>query len=349
MDRGTLIFAIGFTIIVGMYVLSMTRIDGATGQNSDNYAARTEARQIARTGIQLAINKLRYNDTTRSIKLPLLGGELTLTVDDSGMGASEKRVVSNGEYSGQSHKVIGVVKVPDITGSFNLSLLTTQAFMEIKGDGFDIDDIKLFLNGHDWTPDTSYHPPDTMYAIGTESPALRNVIIDELIKENAKDSVVGRGTNPSVRYLPSVVLRDSQEAEVKRFATITYSGITLGRSRTWGTLAAPEIVYCKDELTIDYPLTGAGILFIHGDVVVDAVFNWQGYVIFRRDDITVHPSGRVSIQGAIFYGRSGDNLDFNSEGRLNAVYSSYILAGVRKNLPPRGVVQRRPKLDRLFE
>src|SRR5712691_2833173 len=136
MDKGTLIFAIGFTIMVSMYILNMTRIDSGTSQNSDSYTEKTEARQIARTGVQLAINKLRSSSSALGVVIQnqlLLGGTLDTVLIDSVPGQPDQRkVTSKGSYFGQKHKVVGIVQVPP-TGLFNQNYLITQCLMEMQG------------------------------------------------------------------------------------------------------------------------------------------------------------------------------------------------------------------------
>lgn len=334
MDRGTIILAVGFTVMVGLYSLNMTRSDVGMKDSGDSYASKRQARQIAVAGVSLAMNELRYNSNwsagfqNRSV----LGGTLNLTVSTSGLPAGQKRLTSTGKYFDSTYTAITVVQVPPEDRNLNMALLNVQSLIEMQGTSLTITPSNKFtVNGNNWIADTTYDPATAKYGIGASSSTLNTSIVNALTNAGATNKVTGVGSPPSVTTLASVVNMTTQEREIKRIATITHRNSTLGREKYWGTMTAPEIVFVTKSLTVEKPLTGAGILCVDGNLTVRSTMSWKGYVIVRGNTFNVQSTGIVDIKGAIFFGNNG-GLRFGSAGTMAITYSSNILQELETRL-----------------
>lgn len=350
MDKGTFILALGFTVVVGLYALNMTRSDIGARQNSDDYAMIRQARQIALTGINLAVNKLRSNSswTAGFQNEPVLQGKLDLTVDMIGLLPDQRRVTSVGKYFGHVYRMVSILQVSQQDRDFNQSLLNVQSAMEMQGISLSIQPGNLFyINGNDWVSDTTFNQATAKYGIGASTnPQLTvEAVRTALTNANATQKVVGIGNAPSIVSVSPVNMNQLAD-EVRRVSTIIHTKQKLERPRSWGTMNNPEIVYATKTLTVEKPLNGAGILFIKGNIRVNSTINWDGYLIVGGNEIRVNPSGNVVVRGAVYFG-NGQSLKFGSTGNMNVVYSSNVLNVVKANLF--GQSNSRLRVVRTFE
>lgn len=350
MDKGTFILALGFTVMVGMYALNMTRSNVGSRDDSDTYASTRQARQIAATGINMAVNKLRYNPnwTIGYDDEPVLGGMLDVTIDSINLPPDLRRVKAVGMYSGHSYEIVSIIQVPESDGEFNQDLLNVQSVVEMQGQTLAIQPGNNFLvNGNNWVSDSTYNPATATYGIGASNAPQLTVpeVETALSAATATNKVIGEGSAPSVISVTPVNM-NSLENEVRRIATIVHTKQTLGRSKTWGTMNMPEVVYSTKSLTVEKSLAGVGVLFIDGNLTVKNTMDWKGYLIVRGNMIKVESAGNIDLKGAVFFGNGG-NLKFGSAGRMDIVYSSNILDIVKNNLFARS--NSRPKIVRTFE
>lgn len=360
MDKGTFILAAGFTIIVGMYALNMNRADSATRDNSDAYAYKRQARQIALSGIALATNKFRddLNWETWVGELQdtsLMEGTLNVTIDSSGLPSGYRRIMSQGYYFGQNHSAEGIVHAPppSVISTFDTTLLKVYATVDMRGQDFKVESFtynKFRVRG-----DSAV----ATYGMGGRQTTLPgSKITYELTHDNvrAQDSVTGTGGNPSVTTLlvaNNTVANGFTMARlgdsIRTKASITYSRTTLGDTTYWGSGSSPKIVYVSGSLQIDKPLTGVGILFIYGQLHVKSTMNWQGYLLVHSDRIQVYSGKTMDLKGAVFFGdESGvGNLNFLSSGTMKITYSPNILSTIKQKLIT--VSSGRPSLVRTYE
>lgn len=349
MERGSVILTAGFTMIVGLFSLNMTRSDMGMSDNADYYAHKRQARQISLAGTQIAINNLRSNPAWQGQSdMSLLGGRVNISAINIGSG--QIRVASTGyygqtvNYDGQTHQSVSIVQIPTTTTIFDMTLLNVQTAMEVQGQTFAVKPSNLFFV--DGTDSGSFII-NTKYGIGASPSLTAGVVSAELINAAAENNVVGLGPNPSVTTLTTVVDMNRQVQEVRRVATIIHHRGVLGKNKAWGTMTSPEIVYVTKSLTIDKNLTGVGILCIEGDLNVQNLgsINWSGYVIVHGNIFGVLSGGSAAINGAVFFGRGGNTL-FGSDGNMTIVYSSDILNTLNSTMFSQ---TGKPSLVKIFE
>jgi hypothetical protein len=333
-DKGTIVLVVGFIIVVGVYALNITRVDMGMEDNSLKYAYTRQARQIALSGVHLAMNALRDPNWMAGYQNDsLLGGSLYVSVDSSGLPSQYRRITSEGRYLGNKHRVVAVIYAPSIAEetTFDLNLLTVRALVEMQGSGINIQpNKKFFINGEDT-------PLNTKHGIGAGSGLTQAIVTNALNSAGARDSVIGLPGNPNPK--PSVAPTLSETASmsrldsaIRRVVTIIHAKGKLERKRTWGTISSPEIVYATKSLTVDKSLAGAGILYINGSLTVEDSVTWNGYLIVHGDKIEVRSNRVVNLNGAVFFGKTGSSLRFGSDGKMRIKYSSSILQSLNSTL-----------------
>lgn len=191
MERGSVILTAGFTMIVGLFSLNMTRSDMGMSDNADYYAHKRQARQISLAGTQIAINNLRSNPAWQGYSdMSLLGGRVNISAIN--IGRSQIRVASTGyygqtvNYDGQTHQSVSIVQLPPTTTIFDVELLNAQAAMEVQGQTFAVKPSNLFfVDGTDSGSFISY----TKYGIGASPSLTAGVVSAELINAAAENTL----------------------------------------------------------------------------------------------------------------------------------------------------------------
>jgi hypothetical protein len=103
----------------------------------------------------------------------------------------------------------------------------------------------------------------------------------------------------------------------KELATICLPAGKYSGSATFGTAAAPEIVYVNGDLEWTGNITGYGILVVSGDLVAKGTVTWKEMAIAYSGDVRmqVGSSGTPNFPGTCFIGTATfkeiTNVHFN--------------------------------------
>ncbi len=120
MGTSKVIFISGLCIIIGVYSYNFRHADSGAVMRSDALAKRIQAEEIAKSGIQHAINKLgtaKPDQMPKLRKRSLYGGVLNYVCDDSGLEGDRIRITSSGAIGGVAITRIAVVNLESTTVS----------------------------------------------------------------------------------------------------------------------------------------------------------------------------------------------------------------------------------------
>lgn len=104
----------GVSVILGIYALGIKKADTKVENVVTAYAELVQTEEIAKSGVQLAINIL---GTAKPAILPqvtgqqLLGGTMSFTTDTLGLPATDIRITATGQYYGHQVTRIAVVRL----------------------------------------------------------------------------------------------------------------------------------------------------------------------------------------------------------------------------------------------
>lgn len=102
----------GLYVIIGLYAASLRNADYNMQQAAESFIQSDQAVEIARAGIEFAINDL---GTVKPNKLPTASGlsvmDGTLSYDVTDRSSDEVEITSTGIFSGQTATIVATVKL----------------------------------------------------------------------------------------------------------------------------------------------------------------------------------------------------------------------------------------------
>lgn len=103
MNNARLVMVAGLTAILGMYTIGLQRPGASMGVMAGAEAIQLQAKQIARAGVGLSVQRLTSLglEATSVESLPMLGGSLTYSIAIN-PDSSSATVVAVGSYDGHA-------------------------------------------------------------------------------------------------------------------------------------------------------------------------------------------------------------------------------------------------------
>lgn len=321
--------------VLASTLLSISAIGFFGKQTESTNTASTQVEQqqaynVATTGVNLALAKLRKEKTWRSgySNLSVASGRCNLTVTD--IGTDTVRIVSQGLVGTQQHQSIVVAKLSSI-------FPTVESALTIFGDSVDFsNDGKAFdIDGRDYKNDgTTLGANPAVYGVGVQKTKIVNDINADLKAGKITANVLGKGGTPSVGTFSTTDLV-ALFNQYKGLATRTASPIISGNTM-FGTLSSPEIVYVNGNLDWSGTISGAGILVVNGSIKMSGNISWKGIILTLSGDVQMNlgGSGNPHLIGTTFVGNTTKDqiTKVNVTGNPSIKYSYSILQTILANL-----------------
>jgi len=333
MGRAMLFLVTGSFIIFGMIQLGVFDRQSEINNMNVNYFLTAQARNLANTGVERALNNLIANPNWRTnMNAPqqYIYGDNRVQVwviDNNTVGGN----VPPGFIHVRARGLVGAVTADAVARVFlSGGLPPINAAMGIYTDNldFNVAGSSFLISGHDVNPDGSDGPDDSLPGIAVNSTAA----YDEIMSSTnvlQKTRIQGDGGSPSLTFSPDMdgdILQDFVNNAIAN-ADENYVNFTASGVGSLGTVANPKIVVIEGVLEVRNA-TGAGIIIIKEGGSLDArgnFDNFQGLIIVQGNaDLT---RGNIHLFGAMLFG--GDNpsieIDIDFRGNVNVQYSSAAL------------------------
>ncbi|MDH7516688.1 MAG: hypothetical protein QHI48_12540 [Bacteroidota bacterium] len=331
MGQQSMILVIMTSLLLGGAVMAfMGEWDTSTNTTTRQFSEE-HALNVANSGMNLAVSRLRQNKLWRAGFTNLAVGGGTVTVGITDLGVDTVRVTSTGTYNGVTRRVVAVVRLGSI-------FPTVQSALAVYGDSVTFTNAgKSFLfDGSDYKADgvtLSGNPP--VWGLGVQQDKIVDYLKNQITLDGVAPNVLGLGSTPSVGKFTAdsiKVLRDFYKGMATRVLSAgKYSG-----NAVIGTLAAPEICYIPGNLEWDGTITGAGILVVDGQLLLKGKVSWSGIVIAVAGGLTLDlgASGTPALLGTTLVGNDNPlritNVKVN--GNPSVKYSYEAVATVLANL-----------------
>ena len=301
-------------------------IKGGTTRISDSVVETfnyTQAQYIANSGLNITLNKLRFNKNLRGIfpNNQLLGG----TYDVSIKGNDTVVIEVNSKFMGKSGKA-SVTTIWD-----NITLPLIKSAMGISSSNINISlHGNILISGIDKNPDGTLGTAPSVSGISVEN-INDSIRIVNGIPNNVKPKIIGSGSIPSVSVNPTTQNYNEMINQYIQSADIILSSGTYTTGTTLGTPENPKITFISGNANFAGNASGAGILIIYGDMSCSGNFNYQGLVIvYGNTQISASASGNSSIYGGMFI--IGPSVDIRATGSAIINYSSKAINNIQQKL-----------------
>jgi hypothetical protein len=317
------------SILLSMAIFTFMQVWSRSTQGVTNELEMQQALNVATSGVNQAISKLRHEKTWRYgfHDKQIAGGSCTLTLTD--LGIDSIRIVSVGNVGHASHTSTVVVRLASIFPSVESSLT-------VYGDSVNfINSGKSFLiDGRDHNPDGTLgtHPP--VSGLGVIHPATESYLESDLAARGIGANIMGAGGAPSVGTFPANNLIDLRNM-YRDIATMTLPTGSYSGNAIFGTAAQPEILYVPGNLDWHGNITGAGILVVDGKLAMYGKIVWLGIVIAVSGDLTldIGGTGTPTIIGTCLVGNSvSSTTTVRVNGNTTLQYSYDTLVTILSNL-----------------
>ncbi|MFA6234534.1 MAG: hypothetical protein WC824_10185 [Bacteroidota bacterium] len=300
MGQQALIIVALSSLLVGMSVLGFM---GAWDYSNDATATlfeREQALNIARSGVNLAISKLRHQKSWRTgyTNLSVSGGTVSVRVID--LGADTVRITAAGTINGVIHNAVLEAKLSSIFPTVESALTIFGDSVELTSNG------KAFLiDGTDYNVDGSIGTNPAVNGVGVQSAQSALDVKAQLAAASITDLVKGKGGTPSIGAFSSANLAQLHQFYKER-ATIKLPAGSYGSNTVFGSLDRPEIVYVPGDLTWTGTISGTGILVVDGALTMKGKVEWKGIVLAMSGDVMIDigGTGTPSILGTVWVGNT---------------------------------------------
>jgi hypothetical protein len=336
MGKSILIITIGVSLIIGFVILKLNTNATYGVESTMNKFDQTHARLIANSGIEIYLEKLKFDRTMMNSTFPnnnLFNGTYDIQIS----GPDELvRVKSTSTFLGVKHTSIAEARADRIgfnpgKSALHLSASTVNGLKKKPLNG------NLTIDGHD-----HYHtsPYDTipeaqpMPGIGVPDSALIQEVKD-LIHDSKlfTGHILGSGTEPSVDVVTDTVdWAAYADTLLSGLVNVPITNKTKKSDIKWGTISSPELnfihVNTGDVFDINNSLgsEGCGILIIDGSVTFTGTFTYTGLVIaYKNTDLTLGGGGNVTIVGSLVGAGTEIHLTVTG-GNFDILYSSPALS-----------------------
>ncbi len=316
-----IIVIVSFTIIVGIFLSIRGRVFGVEDENTQHYN-QLQANNIANSGLQLALNRLRFNKYLRGTYSANLHGG-TYTVKITGDSILSVTVTSNFNKKKGLAKVTLVlqnINIPQINSS--LAVTTSNLNLNLHGN--------ILISGFDRNPNGTAGTGSPLYGIAVERPQDSARIMSS-ISNQVRDNVIGLGGIPSIGVVPSQSnIHELISQLIQSADTILYSG-TYTSGTVLGTLDNPKITFVQGDVNFAGNASGSGILVVYGDLTCAGNFSYNGLVIvYGNTSISASASGNSAIYGGMFV--IGPSVNISATGSAIVNYSSSVIQNIRTRL-----------------
>lgn len=283
----------------------------------------TQAQYIANSGLNITLNKLRFNKNLRGVfqNNQLLGG----TYDVSIKGNDTVIIEVNSKFMDKRGKasvntIWDKITLPTINSSMGIS--SSNLSISLHGN--------ILISGIDKNPDGTPGTSPSVSGISVEN-VNDSIRIVNGIPDNVKPNIIGSGSPPSVSVNSTTQNYNEFINQYIQSADIVLSSGTYSSGTVLGTPENPKITFISGDANFAGNASGAGILIIYGDMSCAGNFNYQGLVIvYGNTQISASASGNSAIYGAMLI--IGPSVSISATGSAIINYSSKAISNVRQKL-----------------
>jgi len=319
MGKMALITVLGLSLTVGIVGYSLNRSKTGTVENVTGFQKYTIARNIAHTAVNMVLRALDRNDST------LLA---TKRMTRNFMGGSASVTLSFPDpLKLDTLDLFASAKFMDTTKIMALRLRRKAVpfpfFNEAVGLRFDDADFRMsgnpYIDGrnHDMNGILLPPSPDDLPGVGVINSTDSTTVAGYGSKINGSQDVkVDTGMSDPTEYVDEYISA----------ADRVYTAGVYGSNMTWGSPAAPEIIFADGsggKVKFTGTIEGWGLMVVKGDIEIRGNFRFHGVVIGYNDvllekDTTVFSAGTPDIIGAyLMGGASGSRFEMRGNAKIS--------------------------------
>jgi hypothetical protein len=311
-----IIIVIGLSLTVGIVGYSLNLSKSGTLENIAGFDKYTTSRNIAHTAINMALRALDRNDSdfiaSRYLSVSLMGGNAAVSLTFPTFPAIDTVDL---EATAQFMDTSRIMRIRLHRQPVPFPVLRSAVGLRITNPDFSMSGTPD-IDGHDHDIDGNLLAPSANDVAGVG--VYRGIDTTDILPYASKidgapdDIVADSGMANPLTYIDEYI-----NAADRVFHAGTYGG-----NRTWGSAAAPEIIYCDGDVRFTGVLSGYGILVVRGKLTLGGTFKFRGLVLAYQDaEIEVQfAAGTVDVIGGLI-AMGPDHSKFRMVGTANMVYS----------------------------
>jgi len=319
MGRMAIIIVIGLSITVGIVGYSLNNSKTGTIENVAGFDKYTMSRNIAHTGVNMALRALDRNDSlfiaNKTIETKLMGGSAKVTLSYPFFPAID------------TIDLTARATFMDTTRLMRLRLhrrpvpfpvVNEAVGLRVKNVNFSMSGAAT-IDGHDHSMVGALLPPSAKDkpGVGFVTPADTAQAAPYSSRiDGTVDAVADTGIANPALYAD----------EYMAAADMKFTDGTYGSDMTWGSPITPWIVFCDGDVKFDGTIEGWGILLVRGTLTLAGTFKFHGLVIAYDNaviDVQFSTGTPDVIGGLIMAGPVAGK--FEMKGNSSVVYSSEAL------------------------
>jgi hypothetical protein len=342
MGKSILIIVLGLSLIIAFIILKLNTNATYGVEATMNKFDQTHARLIANSGIEIYLEKLKF-DINRSMlnryfpNNNLFNGTYDIWISNPVGTDSIITVKAKSRFmSDTSHISIAEVQADKIAfqPAKAALYLASQTVGSTKHNPNTTITGNITIDGHDHNHLAPYdsligHTPVPGIAVDGEDQKAK---VLDMLHDNSSAIVDGYGGIPSVYVVPPDTVDWAEYAlELANNPDIQIPLPPKSKKLdSWGTLANPLVTFVDGDIAIgaDDVKSGCGILVVNGSLTVNANFTYVGLVISYKETLILGGSGTVTVVGSLV--GAGNEIQLtNNLGNFSILYSSSALSLVQ--------------------
>jgi hypothetical protein len=323
MGSNSIFGVIALMVFFGLINSSLNERDRRAGEDTYGYIEYSTAREIARSGINIALKKVADSSSVTNVVGSLDGGSYNVSLTRI---SDTLNIISTARFSDTTYKIKTQLRVytKPFPGSFGAAV-----GLDVQNVNFSIgtNGNKILIDGNNY--DTS----------GQTKVGSGNVAGVEVLTKT--DSVAVWAYNKQIDGAPDVGVNsnlnnplayvDEYIADADYHLTLT-SPLNNSTKLDFGSYNNPKIVYLdagsdsNNVMSIKGNITGWGILVLHGSVAFGGTITWKGLVIVYDEthlDFSASTGNPTFIGALLMGGPPGSK--FTTTGSALFRYSSQTL------------------------
>lgn len=333
MGQQTLIIVALASLLVGISVAGFMGAWDYSNETTATLFEREQALNITRSGVNMAISKLRHQKTWRTgyTDFSVAGGTVSVRVTD--IGIDTVRISAAGTINGFTHRSVVEAKLSSIFPSVESALTIFGDSVMATSDGK-----SFMIDGRDHNPDGTLGSNPAVNGIGVQSSESVKDVITQL--EAAKGGsiapyVLGAGGSPSVGTFGTNDLAALHKFYKDRATVILPAG-KYADNRVYGSYDKPVILHVPGDLEWAGTIEGTGILVVDGQLIMKGKISWRGIVLAMSGDVQIElgGTGTPSILGTVWVGNTNpaNPTHVHVSGNPSISYSYAALMTILGNL-----------------
>jgi len=291
----------GLLIIYSFTILHMQGQQLQSTQRSANYAETIQAKNMAQSGLEMSLQKLKNNPNWRNdgnpwnVKMGYGSADIQIVdpTTDNTLKYNQLKIASTGDVNGGKKQVVAVVSNQLESPSAAMAFYgNNNVNFSANGNAFQINGNNSDLYGKNTG---GIHLPGV--AVGGSN--AHDTFVSGLSHQQ-EDNIIGSGGTPSIKTDPALDPSDiTQKVENwKQYRDRTISG---GKWNNvyWGSKNNPEITVIEGDTEVKG--SGFGMLIVESgaDLTVFGNFEFKGLVIEEGSSLGLKGHGNPDILGSV--------------------------------------------------